>query len=145
MSLNWNHSKVPKKHRIYNAVNSKGVVTEVMHPKMEKMIWLTMLLRMSYTGDAKKKAEAKKRVSYLREVKLLSPLWLDDAVLARDGHDHWKGVVKIREDQYEYYISEEDVDTYWGLSTNNNYGDTFTKWKALVDKEVKYRKERGMV
>lgn len=142
MSLDWNHSKVPKEHRTYKNVNSKGEVTEVMHPKMEKMIWLTMLLRMSYTGDAKKKAEAKKRVSYLRQVNLLGPLWLDDAVLARDG-DLWKGAVKIQDDQYEYYISEEDVDTYWGLSTNSNYGDTFAKWKALVDKEVAYRKKRG--
>lgn len=103
-----------------------------------------MLLRMSYTGDAKKKNEVKKRIAYLKEVKLLSPLWFDDAVLARDG-DLWKGAVKVREDQHEYYISDEDVDTYWGLSTNNNYGDTFTKWKALVDKEVAYRKKRGMV
>jgi hypothetical protein len=144
MSLDWNHSKVPKELRTYNAVNSKGEVTVVMHPKMEKLIWLTMLLRMSYTGDAKKKNEVKKRIAYLREVKLLSPLWFDDAVLARDG-DLWKGANKVRDDQYEYYISDEDVDTYWGLSTNNNYGDTFTKWKALVDKEVAYRKKRGMV
>lgn len=144
MSLNWNHTKVPKEHRSYMNKGRDGKMEEILHPKMEKMIWLTMLLRMSYEGDAKKNAEVKKRLAYLREVKLLSPIYLDDEVLKRDG-DLWEGAVNVKDDLYEYYITEKDVDTYWGLWTNAFYSDTkaFSKWKALVDKEVKYRKERG--
>ncbi|NBU23895.1 MAG: hypothetical protein EBS38_08370, partial [Actinobacteria bacterium] len=76
MSLDWLAEKLPQSIRNYTYLSDTGEPTTVMHPKMEALIWLTLTLRMNYTGNATKQAEVLKRVRYLRQKDKLPALWV---------------------------------------------------------------------
>jgi hypothetical protein len=131
MSLDWLAEKLPKSIRNYTFLSDTGEPTTVMHPKMEALIWLTLTLRMNYTGNTTKQAEVLKRVRYLRQKDKLPALWVGEKTLKEDPAT-WQGADK----DGRYIITDQDVLDYWGLWTNSVYsrGNTFLQWKALIDK-----------
>lgn len=132
MSLDWQANEVPEALRTYKFTNDKGETESVMHPKMEALIWLTLKLRLNYTGNERKKAEVLKRLAYLREVDELPALWIGENTL-KEHPEAWEGADKYG----RYYLTAQDVLNYWGLWTNSNYskGNTFLQWKAMVDRQ----------
>jgi len=131
MSLDWLATKIPKSVRNYTFLSDKGEPTTVMHPKMEALIWLTLTLRMNYTGGLAKKSEVLKRVQYLRAKGKLPALWVGENTLKQDPAS-WQGADK----DGKYILTDQDVLVYWGLWTNSVYstGNTFKQWKTLIDK-----------
>lgn len=131
MSLDWLAEKLPKSIRNYTFLSDTGEPTTVMHPKMEALIWLTLTLRMNYTGGINKKREVLKRVQYLRSKDKLPALWVGEKTLKEDPAT-WQGADK----NGKYILTDQDVLDYWGLWTNSVYStdNAFPKWKALIDK-----------
>jgi hypothetical protein len=131
MSLDWLAEKLPKSIRNYTFLSDKGEPTTVMHPKMEALIWLTLTLRMNYTGGVNKKREVLKRVQYLRSKGKLPALWVGQKTLKEDPAT-WQGADK----DGKYILTDSDILDYWGLWTNSVYStdNAFPQWKAQIDK-----------
>jgi hypothetical protein len=131
MSLDWDAEKVKPELRTY--VWGKGEDDKQLHPKMHLLIWLTMVLRMSYTGTEKAKQEVLNRVQHIREKEpRLLRLNVSKEHLEQFP-ELWKGT---NPETGEYLLTDEDVLTYWGLWTNAYYSDTksFSRWKKWFDK-----------
>lgn len=143
MTLNVDWSKIPeaiKRFKCWNEdgspvleVNEETGATEqkmLLHPKIENLMWLTMLINRDLTGGAKAKLEFKKRLHAAQMMGAISPMCIGTVAYEKEP-DTWKGatlVGKGRNAWYEYALTSEDVEAYWGLETNVWGREAFSKW-----------------
>jgi hypothetical protein len=135
MSLDW---KMPEECDdsllTYKWKKDDGTEVEQMHPILHMMIWQTIMLRMNYVGNDKKKSEVFARVAYLqyRYPEMCQSVLLSGDTI-QDLDTTWKGAIKT-DVGYRYYIQPKDIHNYWGLWTNSSYGETFAKFVTSIDK-----------
>lgn len=132
MSLNWQLTdKFNKTEANIHRWKPEGG-EETMHPKLHAFIWLTMVVGMDMTGDEKKRNEFKRRLSHLRQFRrnLGCVLHIGNAEVERNP-TMWANAEDAGHGSRSYRLSSEDVDAYWGLSTNASRLSP-AKWNAKV-------------
>jgi hypothetical protein len=132
MSLNWQLTDkfIKTADNIHRWTPAGG--EEVMHPKLHAFIWLTMVVGMDMIGDEKKRNEFKRRLSHLRQFRrnLGHILHIGNAECKRNP-SMWMNAEDAGHDSRSYRLSSEDVDAYWGVSTNASRLSP-AKWNAKV-------------
>lgn len=134
MSLNW---------ELTNAVDNDPRLNytfkdeKQMHPKLHCLIFLTMVIGQDFQGNEKKKQQAFKRLRFLRKIRQASSVGIA-LNIGRGAFDAdpvtWAGTEFEEGGKYgEYRITEADIETYWGLSTNASEM-TDAKWFARMVK-----------
>ena len=141
MPLNVDWSKIPeaiKRFKCWNEDGSPVMETnngetkqkEILHPKLENLMWLTMLVNRDLTGGAKAKLEFKKRFHAAQMLGAISPMEIGTVAYEKEP-ETWKGatlVGKGKYARYQYAITSEDIEAYWGLETNVFGREAFSKW-----------------
>lgn len=131
MALNWQLTdKFDKTDAIHRWTPVGG--EEQMHPKLHAFIWLTMVVGMDMTGDEKKRNEFKRRLSHLRQFRrnLGHILYIGSEEMKRNPA-MWAEAEEAGHDSFNYRLRPEDVDAYWGVSTNASRISS-AKWNAKV-------------
>lgn len=131
MSLNWQLTdKFDKTDNRNGFTLANG--DEVLHPKLYAFIWLTMVVGMDMTGDETKRNEFKRRLSHLRQFRrnLGHILHIGNAEFERNP-TMWTDAEDAGHESRSYRLSSEDVDAYWGVSTNASRISP-AKWNAKV-------------
>lgn len=141
MSLNWDATSLPAERLVYRWTDKDGQQHEQQCPKLHRFIWLTMTINRNMTGGPKAKAEFLKR---FRTVRLIRPSLLTIEMGKANVDEHpefWKGATlkpNLKHEVYEYELTEEDVETYWGLETNVWGRERYSKWLlTLVENLMK--------
>ena len=117
----------------YKYTDDNGKEVEQMHPKLHVLIWATLMTKKSYCGTEKDKRDVKARFAYLyyNHRNMCQSITIGGD--CKDLDTTWKGAEKV-DDGYKYYIQSRDIDDYWGLWTNSNYGESFTKFVNQIEK-----------
>jgi len=144
MSLNWKVSEETPETLVnikYRNKTNHEDVTEMMHPVLHRLIFLTMSLN---TDLCEKKEDVKKRLKYINAVQpsLSTIKWGDEI----SQYEIWNGTEWVDLvnhlclkplysekgiNGYSMIINSEWIDNYWGLWTNadrKNFASWFTNF-----------------
>lgn len=154
MSLNVDWSKIPQHLKLFKCWNEDGTPTmeaneetgameqkTLLHPKIEKLMWLTIVINRDLTGGDKAKVEFKMRLHSLQMMGLCSPMSVGTVAYEKEP-ETWKGATLVGKGQYaryEYNLTGADVDAYWGLETNVWGREAFSKWLVRLTKLQLYQ------
>lgn len=150
MPLNVDWSKIPQHLKSFKCWNEDGSpVMEanaetgameqktLLHPKIEKLMWLTMLINRDLTGGAKAKLEFKMRLHALQTMGFCCAMEIGTVAYEKEP-ETWKGAKLVAKgtpyERYAYDLTSEDVEAYWGLETNVFGREAFSKWLVRLMK-----------
>jgi hypothetical protein len=150
MSLNVDWSKIPQHLKLFKCWNEDGTpVMEaneetgameqktLLHPKIERLMWLTISINRDLTGGAKAKLEFKMRLHTLQMLGLCSAMEIGTVAYEKEP-ETWKGAKLVAEGtpyaRYTYELTSDDVEAYWGLKTNVWGREAFSKWLVRLTK-----------
>jgi len=137
--LHYNYKNLPENLRetwwIYN-----GERKSQLGVKLSRFVWMTLSIQRNLTGGVVKQKEFLKRFNYLKQIGHISKIVFTKELMESQP-DYWKGATLNAQGEYEYELTDQDVLDHWGLYTNSNYTDTWTKWKKSIDAELAKRGE----